>query len=60
VGDSNFSVAPAQVAQSAEIRAYLRQTATTPTAQSYGVYFDEFHLVLNSTTPVRLQAFGVD
>ncbi len=60
VGDTNLVVSPAQAAQSAEVRAYLRETSTAPSAQSYSAFFDKFHLVLNSTTPVRLQEFGVE
>ena len=60
IGDSNFVPPGGSVsAASAEIRAYLRQTAG-PTQTDYQANFDSFHLVLNSTTPVRLQQFDVE
>ena len=60
LGDTHFVVSPGQTAQSAEVRAYLRETAAAPIDQSYLAHFDKLRLVLNNTTPVRLQAFGVD
>ena len=62
LGDTNFVPAGAPVtAASAQIRAYLREVSGgTPTASSYLVEFDAAHLVLNATTPVRLQQFDVE
>jgi hypothetical protein len=62
VGDSSFVPPGAPVtAASVLIRAYLRQVSGgQPTAPDYKVDFDAAHLVLNSTTPVRLQAFDVE
>lgn len=60
IGDSGFSPPGGSVsASSAEVRAYLRQTGA-PTQNDYKVNFDNFHLVLNSATPVRLQQFDVE
>ena len=42
------------------VRAYLRQTSGGPTQTDYKANFDNFHLVLNSATPVRLQQFDVE
>jgi len=62
VGDSSFVPPGAPVsAMSAQIRAYLREVnGGNPSVGSYQVDFDAAHLVLNSTTPVRLQQFEVD
>jgi hypothetical protein len=62
LGDANFVPPGAPVtAASAQIRAYLRQVnGGSPTAASYIVEFDAGHLVLNATTPVRLQQFDVE
>ena len=62
VGDTSFVPPGAPVtAQSAQIRAYLRQVnGGSPSASSYVVEFDSAHLVLNATTPVRLQQFDVE
>jgi len=61
VGDTGFSPPSAPVmAASAEIRAYLRQTGSAPSVADYKVNVDKFRLVLNSTTPVRLQQFDVE
>lgn len=62
LGDSSFVPPGAPVmAQSAQIRAYLREVnGGTPSAAAYQVDFDAAHLVLNSTTPVRLQSFDVE
>jgi len=61
VGDNNFVPPGAPVtAASAQFRAYLRQVGVTPSTNDYKVNFDSAHLVLNNTTPVRLQAFEVD
>ena len=60
--DNNFVLpgAPVSVA-SAEVRGYLRQAGgVAPTQTDYKTNFDRFFLVLNSTTPVRLQEFGVE
>ena len=61
IGDNGF-VPPggAVSAASAEIRAYLRQTIAGPTTSDYKANFDSFHLILNSSTPVRLQQFDVE
>lgn len=61
IGDSGF-VPPggAVSAASAQIRAYLRQTSAGPTQTDYKANFDSFHLILNSSTPVRLQQFDVE
>jgi hypothetical protein len=60
IGDSGFSPPGGSVsAASAEVRAYLRQTSA-PTQTDYKANFDNFHLVLNSSTPVRLQQFDVE
>jgi hypothetical protein len=61
VGDSGFSPPGGSVtAASAEVRAYLRQTSGGTTQTDYQANFDNFHLVLNSSTPVRLQQFDVE
>ena len=62
LGDSNFVPPGAPVAaQSAQIRAYLREVnGGDPSVAAYRVDFDAAHLVLNSTTPVRLQSFDVE
>jgi|SRR5690242_16206086 len=62
LGDPNFVPPGAPVAaQSAQIRAYLRQVnGGSPSTTSYVVEFDSAHLVLNATTPVRLQQFDVE
>ena len=62
LGDSSFVPPGAPVlAQSAQIRAYLRQVnGGNPSVGSYQVDFDAAHLVLNATTPVRLQQFDVE
>jgi len=62
LGDTTFVPPGAPVvAASAEFRAYLRQVnGVGPSTTDYKVDFDAAHLVLNSTTPVRLQAFEVD
>jgi len=60
--DNNFVLpgAPVTVA-SAEVRGYLRQTGgVAPTQTDYKSNFDRFFLVLNNTTPVRLQEFDVE
>ena len=59
-GDTNLTVSPATSAQSAKISAYLRETDGGSGQSNYKVYFDKLHLVLNGTTPVQLQEFGVD
>lgn len=62
LGDSSFVPPGAPVAaQSAQFRAYLREVnGGVPTVAAYQVDFDAAHLVLNSTTPVRLQSFDVE
>ena len=62
IGDTSFVPPGAPVtAQSAQIRAYLRQVnGGSPSTTSYVVEFDAAHLVLNVTTPVRLQQFDVE
>jgi hypothetical protein len=62
VGDSSFVPPGAPVtATSVQIRAYLREVGgADPTTGDYKVDFDAVHLVLNSTTPVRLQQFDVE
>jgi len=62
LGDTNFVPPGAPVlTASAEFRAYLRQiNGVGPSTTDYKVDFDGAHLVLNSSTPVRLQAFEVD
>ena len=61
IGDAGFVPPGGSVsAASAQIRAYLRQTASAPTQTDYQANFDSFHLVLNSSTPVRLQSFDVE
>jgi hypothetical protein len=60
--DNNFVLtgASATVA-SAEVRGYLRQAGgVAPTQTDYKANFDRFFLVLDATTPVRLQEFDVD
>jgi len=60
IGDSGFTPPGGSVsAASAQVRAYLRQTGG-PTQTDYKANFDNFHLVLNSATPVRLQQFDVE
>jgi hypothetical protein len=58
--DPAFAVMPPALAQSAQIRAYLRETDADATALNYTVYFDKVFLALNGTTPVRLKDFRVD
>lgn len=62
VGDAAFVPPGAPVtAASAHFRAYLRQVnGVGPSTTDYKVDFDGARLVLNNTTPVRLQAFEVD
>jgi len=62
LGDASFIPPGAPVtASSAQIRAYLRQVnGGAPSTSSYVVEFDAEHLVLNATTPVRLQSFDVE
>jgi hypothetical protein len=60
--DNNFVLtgAPVSVA-SAEVRGYLRQAGgVAPTQTDYKANFDRFFLVLDATTPVRLQEFDVE
>ena len=61
VGDNSFvpNGAPVMVA-SAQVRGYLRQTATAPTQTDYKANLDRFVLIVNSSTPVRLLNFGVE
>jgi len=47
------------MAASAQVRGYLRQSGT-PTQTDYPINFDQFVLVLNSTTPVSLMHFDVN
>lgn len=48
-------------ASSAQIRAYLREiNGVAPSTNDYKANFDAAHLVLNSSTPVRLQHFDVE
>ena len=62
VGDNDFVPSGAPVlAASAQFRAYLREVnAVGPTVASYTVDYDAAKLILNSTTPVRLQTFDVE
>jgi len=62
LGDTSFVPPGAPVvAASVEFRAYLRQVnGVGLSTTDYKVDFDGAHLVLNITTPVRLQAFEVD
>jgi hypothetical protein len=62
VGDTSLAPPGAPVmAASAEFRAYLREVnGVGPTTASYTVDYDAAHLILNSTTPVRLQQFDVE
>jgi len=61
IGDAAFMPASPVLAQSAQLRAYLRQVnGTAPTTTDYKVTFDAAHLLLNTSTPVRLQQFDVE
>jgi|KBSSwiStaDraftv2_1062776.scaffolds.fasta_scaffold234259_2 hypothetical protein len=62
IGDTGFTPPGAPViAASAQFRAYLREVnGVGPSTTDYKVDFDGARLVLNNTTPVRLQAFEVD
>lgn len=60
LGDTSFVPMDSPVmAASAQVRAYLRQAGAT-TQTSYPINFDQFVLVLNSTTPVSLMHFDVN
>lgn len=60
LGDTSFVPMDSPVmAASAQVRGYLRQTAS-PTQANYPINFDQFVLVLNSTTPVSLMHFDVN
>ena len=62
VGDTGFTPpGGSATAMSAEIRAYLREiNGVGPTTTAYQADFDAARLVLNSSTPVRLQQFDVE
>jgi len=62
VGDTGFTPpGGSATAASAEIRAYLREiNGVGPTTTAYQADFDAARLVLNSSTPVRLQQFDVE
>ena len=62
IGDTGFVPPGAPVvAASAQFQAYLREVnGVGPSTTDYKVDFDGARLVLNNTTPVRLQAFEVD
>jgi hypothetical protein len=60
LGDTSFEPLDSPVmAASAQVRGYLRQTGST-TQTAYPINFDQFVLVLNSTTPVSLMHFDVN
>jgi hypothetical protein len=62
VGDNGFVPPGGSVtASSAQIRAYLREVnGVAPSTTDYKANFDAARLVLNSSTPVRLQQFDVE
>ncbi len=60
LSDTSFEPMDSPVlAASAQVRGYLRQSGS-PTQTNYPINFDQFVLVLNSTTPVSLMHFDVN